>query len=223
MKHKMITLPVVIRMITQPIVIIGCFLLVARPLIDPHLLIHSWPYIGGTYHPQSKCSELAISLAIALGASEHIYKGWEFGLEQATSSISSGNCIEVKDGQTNPLAKLDVRSQYESASQNFNINEPSGWVFRKSLPSSPPSLYHRWPIGVLSSLIKNYKTISSGKGIIHYLRCDYSLYLEPHHTFILADLYLKETRAEVVERLNECNELENFNSLVQNRLNDIRP
>ena len=81
MKHKMITLPVVIRMITQPIVIIGCFLLVARPLIDPHLLIHSWPYIGGTYHPQNKCSELAISLAIALGASEHIYKGWEFGLE----------------------------------------------------------------------------------------------------------------------------------------------
>lgn len=71
-------------------------------------------------------------------------------------------------------------------------------------------------------LSKNYKTLNSGNGILHYMRCDYSLHLEPYQTFWASDLHRGVAADAVFERVAECGKTLFFEELISDKLSEIK-
>ena len=71
-------------------------------------------------------------------------------------------------------------------------------------------------------LSKNYKTLNSGNGILHYMRCDYSLHLESYQTFWASDLHRGVAADAVFERVAECGKTLFFEELISDKPSEIK-
>lgn len=169
----------------------------------------------------SECVRKSEALLIALSAAPHLFEGYDFGLIEAVDSISEDDCFP-RSPQTLSVSTVDaVRNRYEWAKREFIETAPPWYLGRYTGPPQSNAVFPSAVFGHLYMLSKNYKTLNSGSGILHYIRCDYSLHLEPYQTFWASDLYYGNARGDLFERISECGKEHFFEELISGKLSEI--
>ena len=204
------------------VVCVGWALIGTHSVLKNNIMSFHSPAIGGRFGPNFDCERAAEALFIALDAASFLYQETDFGIIKAATSISEDDCVGFTVPTIEPDLLAAVQQKYEHATQQLKPGKPSQILFNIFSYRRELSAYPRWPLGQLQSLVMNFKNLSTGQGFIHYLRCDYSLHLEPYHTFILSNLHNQSTGRGVLDRLSECGEQETFDALIEDRLSDLR-
>lgn len=103
-----------------------------------------------------------------------------------------------------------LRAAIQEKTALFLSGAPN-WLWSRETGDNPlAGAVPRWPLGLLRSVLANRKALSSRKGLVWFLRCDYSLGLEPFRSFILSDLHLDQLGTVTAARIEECGMTESF-------------
>lgn len=192
------------KWVTFPIYGIAVIYFAAVLVIKPHLGVFYGPSIGKGFPVFSSCDTNIQALAIASGAIPFLHEGGDFGLIQAAQTLQENPCKGFQLRQFENGDWTSIQNLGELMAGGVLKPPPPAVLFRQTHNSLPNGYYPRWPLGYIWLLITNYPKLYSGKGIKHYLRCDYSLNLQPYHSFILSDLHLGNIADATRERINEC-------------------
>jgi len=213
---------VVFRTFLLVVVYVGWALIGTHSVLKNNIMSFHGPTIGGRFGPKLDCVRAAEALFIALDAAPFLYHDTDFGIIKAATTISKDDCLRIPTRTIDPDLLAAVQQKYEHATQQMKPGKPSQVLYMVFSYRRVFSAYPSWPLGKLQSLLMNFNDLSTGQGFIHYLRCDYSLHLEPYHTFILSNLHNQSAGRDVLERLSECGEQETFDALIEDRLSDLR-
>jgi len=200
----------------------GLLLLAVGSFTQKHALSFHRPAVGGEFRFSSNCTENAEALLVALSAAPSVFEGYDFGLGEAVRTISVDDCATWL--RNNPSAPLidTIQKRHEWAQSQF-IDDAPPWLLAKF--TEPPMSNAVFPsdvFGRLYLLLEHYRELNSGNGILHYVRCDYSLHLEPYRSFWASDLHSNNASEELLERITECEDLQIFDALISERLSEIK-
>ena len=186
--------------------------------INRHVLVFSSPTVGGDFGAPADCATQAEALLIALGGAPHIHATHNFVLATAVRTLSPDDCA-VWTGAEIPAEVFDRFQQaYQTAEAHYKQDPALGFPFMEDSVSRNAARFPAGYLGNLYLLIANYDALSSGKGIIHYLRCDYSLNLEPYKSFWASDLHAQTAHQSLLDRVKECRARDAFDTLIAARL-----
>ena len=200
---------------------LGLLLVAANAFTRNHTLGFHSPSVGGKFRMSPKCVKKSEALLIALSAAPHLFEGYDFGLVEAVDSISEDDCSPLSP-QTLSVSTIDaVRNRYEWAKREFIAIAPPWYLARYTGHSQSNAVFPLPVFGRLYLLSKNYKELNSGNGILHYMRCDFSLHLEPYQTFWASDLHHGNAPDDLLERISECGDALFFEELISGKLSKI--
>ncbi len=195
------------------------FYYVIDAIIDRNTLFFSSPYIGGEFRFHPGCEQDAEALYIALGAAPYIFEGYDFGLGEAVETMFADEYCVPRRREKLSRSSIDaVQKKYAWAQTQF-IDTVPPWVIRSFIEP----LQSDWELlslmfGDFYLLFKNYGALNSGSGILYYIRCDYTLHLEPYQTFLASNLHQSAVHDDIMERIIECGSSSFFEELISDRL-----
>lgn len=205
------------RHFAQLVAVFGLGLIGLHMFLTKHVLSFHGPAVGGEFRSSEHCQEQAEALFLALHVANDLYENWSFGLAAASNSITTDDCIGTSPAQIDQALIALIQEQ----SARFHTEEPDWLWSRETGRDHSVGAVPRWPLGLLNSLLSNRDDLSSRNGVIWYLRCDYSLGLEPFRSFMLSDLHIGRLDAAAAARMEECGEADAFHSLLEERLNAV--
>ncbi|MGH1356027.1 MAG: hypothetical protein ACRBBS_13215 [Thalassovita sp.] len=200
---------------------LGLLLVAANAFTRHHTLGFHRPAVGGEIRMSSDCPREAESLVIALSAAPHLFERHDFGLVEAVDSISEDGCAGLPPRNLSTPIIDAIQNRYVWAQKEFIETAPPWYLARYTGNPQSSALFPSPVFGHLYMLSKNYKTLNSGKGILHYMRCDYSLHLEPYQTFWASDLHHGNATDDLFERISECGETVFFEEFISGKLSDF--
>lgn len=208
------------KWVTVPIYVFAAIYFAAVLFIKPHLGAFYGPRIGSGFSKHSSCETNIEALVIASTAMPFLYEGADFGLVASIKSLQTDGC---QGGQVRYFAHdyvTSIQNLGEMMGEGLINSRPPALLYRRTHSRVPKGYFPRWPFGDIWLLIKSYPNLYSGKGIKHYLRCDYSLNLEPYHSFILSDMHLGDIADTTRDRLNECALYDEFTEQIHTRISE---
>jgi len=196
------------------VAVLGFTLIGLHMFLSKHVLSFHGPVVGGEFRKSEHCQEQAEALFLSLHVAGYLHKGWSFGLAEAGNSITTDDCIETSTTQIDHALIAMIQKQ----SSEFHTEEPNWLLSREIGRAQYLGVVPRWPLGLLYSVLSNQDDLSSHKGVIWYLRCDYSLGLEPFRSFMLSNLHIERLDAAAAARMEECGAADTFHSILGRRL-----
>ncbi len=199
----------------------GLLLLVVSDVTRNNTLRFHRPAVGGEFRVSSKCTKKAEALLIALSAAPYIFEGYDFGLGEAAETAAQDDCNNWPPTTINASLLEAVHERYEWAQRQYIEAAPPWPLSRFTGYSQSNAVFPSNVFGRLYLLSKNYRSLNSGNGILHYMRCDFSLHLELYQTFWASDLHSETATDVLIERISECGRELYFETLISNSLSEI--
>lgn len=158
----------------------GLLLQAASSFTRNNTLLFHRPAVGGEFRFSLKYQKKAEALLIALSAAPHLFEGYDFGLGEAVGSMSEADCTDQSDMNLDSALRDRIEARYAWAQLQFIDSAPPWPLSRHAKTPGSNAVFPSNVFGRLYLLFRNYPALSSGNGILHYMRCDYSLHLEPY-------------------------------------------
>jgi hypothetical protein len=165
----------------------------ADGFLDRHVLRH--PAATVTYAPSTvvRCGQTLRALAIAAEALPHLNREHSFGLDEAVAGLRSWSCFDTEAStgrrlQGDPDDIEAYKATFASRIDSLPANPDAPAVLRW-LGLAPPSIDPVFTLERLRDLAGNWTRLNTGQGLMHYIRCDYSLKRAPNVHFLMADIY----------------------------------
>lgn len=192
------------KWVTLPIYFLALMYIAGAYFIKPHLLAFEGPGSVKHFSNYPNCERNIEALVIAAEGSPFVYENADFGLGKAIQSLRSDTCNGIPPRYLADDYVTSLQNWGTQKAQRHMESQPSALLYDQSHWRLPKGYYPRWPLGDAWLLISNYSDLYSGHGIKHYFRCDYSLNLQPYHSFILSKMHNESVAQSTIERIHEC-------------------